>query len=65
VRDHLEHAARPYDPARPSPTAYWVGQSAIHRFERTDFVDRDSFEPAYLRPFHTNERKPIFNRAPD
>lgn len=49
---------------RPSPTAYWVGRSALHRYRQEDVVDLASFEPEYLRPFRTNRRKPIFDQLP-
>lgn len=61
----LGDAVRPFRGGRPSPTAFWVGRSAEHRFEREQFVDLAAFEPQYLRPFHTNRRKEVFDRLPD
>lgn len=70
ARDAVAQAAgdraRTFCSGRPSPTAFWAGRCAVHRFEDQSFEDVATFEPDYLRPFHTHRRAPIFDRlSPD
>lgn len=58
--ENIRSSVKIYESTRPVPTAYWVGRSALQRLEAGSFENLESFEPEYIRPFHTHERKPLF-----
>lgn len=65
VAEVLERPSRCFTAKRPSPTAFWGGLIGVDRYHNQQFEDLASFEPNYLRPFHTHKRKPIFDRLPN